>query len=326
MQHAERVGNTVDLVTRTEWKARKPTGKYGAMPSTPKGVKIHYTGSRENPGMLLDHNLCIARVRSIQNGHMDGNDWIDVGYSYLVCSHRKVFEGRGIGYLPAANGPGLNSDHYAVLALVGNAGLTEPNDAMIEGIRDAIEFIRASGRAGHEIKGHRDGYSTDCPGGRLYELIASGVLEPNNRTTEESMPGYLSLALDKDQPLELPTDDWTTLAFDVEYADPDDMHASGRFPSFLTGKCRFSLTLDITLSGLLPGVEGQVRLFEVNKEGKLAKQYAIEEWTASAGLTYVHHSAVGTVDEGNRLRAQIVQYGDAPAEISSCGVKVLYWR
>lgn len=44
---------------------------------------------------------------------MDGNGWIDVGYSLLCCPHRKVFEGRGPGNVPAANVVGLNSAHYA---------------------------------------------------------------------------------------------------------------------------------------------------------------------------------------------------------------------
>ncbi|MFI6737432.1 peptidoglycan recognition family protein [Nonomuraea sp. NPDC050451] len=315
----------MDLVRRSEWKARQPTGSYSAMPSTPRGVKVHYTGSRENTGMLQDHELCVSRVRSIQTAHMGGNGWIDVGYSFLVCAHGKVFEGRGIGHLPAANGAGLNSGHYAVLALVGNAGLVEPPNAMVEGLRDAIAHIRERGHAGTEIRGHRDGYSTDCPGDPLYRLVTSGALEPRSED-DDDMPSYLSLGLDKDQPLELTAGDWTTLAFDVEYADPDDQHAKGRYPSFLSGKCRFNLTLSATLSGLMRGVEGQVRLYEVDKDGKTVKRYDIEEWTASQGLTYVHHSAVGTVDEGNKLRAEVIQFGDTSAEITSCGVKVLYWR
>lgn len=314
----------LDLVTRAEWGARSPSGSYSAMPSTPKGVKVHYTGSRENPAMLAHHDLCVARVRSIQTAHMGGNDWLDIGYSFVVCAHGKVFEGRGIGHLPAANGAGLNSGHYAVLALVGNAGVTEPNDAMVEGIRDAIAYIRERGHAGTEIRGHRDGYSTDCPGDPLYQLVSNGALEPGR--TDDNMPGYLSLGLDDDQPLELPPGDWSTVDFDVEYADPEGMHAKGRYPSFLSGKARFSLSLDVTLSGLSRGVEGQVRLYEVDGDNKVTKRYAIQEWTASEGLTYVHHANVGTVDEGQKLRAELIHFGSTTAVIGHCAVKVLYWR
>src|SRR5690606_427761 len=117
----------IDLVPRKEWGARSPKGSYSRLDST-KGVKIHYTGGRVDPGIVDDHDRCVALVRSIQNSHMDGNGWIDIGYSLACCPHRKVFVGRGPHRLPAANGPGLNAGHYAVLGLVGSSGLVEPPD------------------------------------------------------------------------------------------------------------------------------------------------------------------------------------------------------
>ena len=153
----------IELISRKAWGARSPRGSYTRLDST-KGVKVHYTGGRVDPRIVDDHDRCAALVRSIQNSHMDGNGWIDIGYSFVACPHTKVFEGRGLHRLPAANGAGLNQDHYAVLGLVGNTGLVEPPDGMLHAILDAIEHARRNGRAGNEIKGHRDGYATDCPG------------------------------------------------------------------------------------------------------------------------------------------------------------------
>ncbi|MGC5010596.1 peptidoglycan recognition protein family protein [Streptosporangium sp. DT93] len=167
----------IDLVTRREWGARSPRGSYSRLTST-RGVKVHYTGGQVSPDIVDDHARCVAMVKSIQNHHMDGNGWIDVGYSLLVCPHRKVFEGRGLNRVPAANGAGLNSDHYAVLGLVGSSGLTTPNDGMLHGILDAIEYLRDKGGAGREIKGHRDGYSTSCPGEPLYTWVRKGAPRP----------------------------------------------------------------------------------------------------------------------------------------------------
>ncbi|TDD01667.1 peptidoglycan-binding domain-containing protein [Nonomuraea deserti] len=96
----------------------------------------------------------------------------------IACPHRKVFQGRGPHHLPAANGPGLNSGHYAVLGLVGNAGLVQPPDGVLHAIVDAIEHLRGRGRAGKEIKGHRDGYATDCPGDPLYAWVRRGAPRP----------------------------------------------------------------------------------------------------------------------------------------------------
>ncbi|MBN6056604.1 peptidoglycan-binding domain-containing protein [Nonomuraea sp. RK-328] len=100
------------------------------------------------------------------------------GNTYIACPHRKVFEGRGLHHLPAANGPGLNSGHYAVLGLVGNAGLVEPPDGVLHAILDAVEYVRERGDAGLEIKGHRDGYATDCPGEPLYAWVRRGAPRP----------------------------------------------------------------------------------------------------------------------------------------------------
>lgn len=167
----------IQLVSRKEWGARAPKGSYSKVSST-KGVKVHYTGGRVDPAIVGDHDKCVALVRSIQNHHMDGNGWTDIGYSMVVCPHRKVFVGRGPGNVPAANGPGLNSAHYAVLGLVGNSGLVTPPDDMLHGILDAIEYLREKGGAGKEIKGHRDGYATDCPGEALYAWVKKGAPRP----------------------------------------------------------------------------------------------------------------------------------------------------
>jgi len=175
----------IDLVSRAEWGARPPKGSYTTLRST-KGVKVHYTGGRVDPAIVDDHAKCAALVRQIQNGHMDGNGWIDIGYSLVVCPHRKVFVGRGPNRLPAANGPGLNSGHYAVLGLVGASGLVEPPDDMLHGIRDAIEYLRQVGGAGSEIKGHRDGYATACPGEALYAWVRRGAPRPGGGTKTAS--------------------------------------------------------------------------------------------------------------------------------------------
>jgi hypothetical protein len=176
----------IDLVRRQDWDARSPRGDYTQLGST-KGVKVHYTGGRVDPGIVGDHAGCVKLVRSIQSHHMDGNGWIDIGYSFVACPHKKVFEGRGLHHLPAANGSGLNSGHYAVLGLVGNSGLVQPPDPLLHAILDAVDHVRDQGRAGKEIKGHRDGFPTDCPGGPLYAWVQRGAPRPG--TGSEPGPG-----------------------------------------------------------------------------------------------------------------------------------------
>ncbi|MFG3405633.1 peptidoglycan-binding protein [Streptomyces sp. NPDC048142] len=162
------------LVTRAQWGARKPDNGH-AVVSSNYGVKVHYLGTAYSADV---HSTCAAYMRKLQNQHMNGNGWADIGYNFAVCEHGYVFEGRGLNAQNAANGnTTLNRNHFAVLAFVGSSGHTTPTADQVQGIRDAIAYNRAHG-AGKEIRGHRDGYATACPGGALYKMVQDGSLEP----------------------------------------------------------------------------------------------------------------------------------------------------
>lgn len=168
----------MNLVSRKSWGARAP--RSSSRLASAKGVKVHYVGDTVDPRLASEHSRCVELVRGIQHSHMDSRGWSDIAYSALVCPHGDVFVGRGPNILCAANGAGLNTGHYAVCGLVGDDGLTVPSDAMLSGIRDAIEWLRKDGAAGNEIKGHKDGYSTSCPGTHLYAWVKAGAPRPDD--------------------------------------------------------------------------------------------------------------------------------------------------
>ncbi|WP_181785060.1 peptidoglycan recognition protein family protein [Streptomyces phytophilus] len=166
------------LVSRSAWGARAYRLPSGAIQyaGPRRGVKIHYLGGAYTD---REHSRCDDYVRSVQSLHMDTNGWSDIGYSYVVCTHGYVYEGRGLRRRNSANGTtSLNEAHYAVLGLVGTSGVTTPPDAQLHGLRDAIEYCRSEGPAGSEIKGHRDGYATSCPGPVLYAWVQKGAPRP----------------------------------------------------------------------------------------------------------------------------------------------------
>ncbi|MFC8495342.1 peptidoglycan-binding protein [Streptomyces sp. NPDC057235] len=170
------------FVTRSQWGARPSRYSLTRISGT-RGVKIHYEGTYVPPalGRPDAHEQCAPRVRAIQASHLanDEEDYSDVAYNALVCPHGYVFEGRGAHRKTGANGTAaLNSAHYAVCALLGSSGLTEPTNAQLAGLRDAVEWLRADGDAGTEIKGHRDGHPTACPGGPLYAWVQRGAPRP----------------------------------------------------------------------------------------------------------------------------------------------------
>jgi hypothetical protein len=182
----------VQFVSRAEWGAAPPHGDWRYI-SDADGVKIHYEGTAV-PADLAgpdQHARCAGRVRAIQAAHLaDRNEgWIDIAYTGVVCPHGSVFEGRGAHHQTGANGgASLNRDHYAVCAMVGDSGLTEPTEAMLHGLVDAVEWLRRDGGAGPEIKGHRDGYATSCPGGPLYRWVQAGAPRPGAPVTPAPAP------------------------------------------------------------------------------------------------------------------------------------------
>lgn len=152
--------------------------------TTTKGVKVHYEGTPVSTRLLTDHDACISEWKAIRASHLanTAENYSDVAYNYAACPHGYLLEGRGIGKRTGANGnQTLNIAHYAIVGLVGSSGLTEPTDGMLTAIRDGIDLLRQHG-AGSEIKGHRDGYATACPGGPLYAWVQKGAPRPNDTT------------------------------------------------------------------------------------------------------------------------------------------------
>lgn len=166
----------MDYVSRTElgWPA-------SAAPSqTDKvlGVKIHYEGS---PVPEVDHSKCAGRWTQIRRSHLanTAEGYSDVAYNWAVCNHGVIFEGRGLGKRTGANGSQpLNRTHYAILWMGGTSGVTTPSAKAVAAIKEVIKYLRGHG-TGKEIKGHRDGHPTACPGDALYALVKSGKLEPS---------------------------------------------------------------------------------------------------------------------------------------------------
>ncbi|GHH67669.1 hypothetical protein GCM10017673_15050 [Streptosporangium violaceochromogenes] len=174
------------VISRAGWGARPASRRLDRITKT-RGVKVHYTGGHVPLDIVDDHRRCLELVLGIQRMHMAGGreqPYSDIGYNLVACPHRRIFVGRGPGVIPAANGPGLNSQHYAVLALVGSSGFTEPNDELLHAVLDAVAYLREHGGAGREIRGHRDGYATSCPGGPLYAWVRAGAPRPTGKSVD----------------------------------------------------------------------------------------------------------------------------------------------
>lgn len=154
--------------------------------TTARGTKVHWTGEDHR---TADHSDCGPWVLAIRAAHLanPNEHWVDVAYNLLACQHGYVFEGRGAGHRSGANGnQQLNTDHYAICALMGTH--ETPTPQLLTALRDGIEYLQQHG-AGAEILGHRDGYSTDCPGTSLYQWVRAGAPRPGGAPPPPARPG-----------------------------------------------------------------------------------------------------------------------------------------
>ncbi|MCM2387735.1 peptidoglycan recognition protein family protein [Streptomyces albipurpureus] len=154
----------VSIVPRVAWGARPPRGESSVPLSQRTGFAVHYSAGPATQS-----------VRSIQNYHMDGRNWPDIGYNFLVDRFGRVYEGRGwlsIG----AHATGYNTTHIGVCFIGSNGDATPAAKNAIRAL-----YYAANHNAGRTLQATYHGAigSTACPGADLRNWVISGLAGDN---------------------------------------------------------------------------------------------------------------------------------------------------
>jgi hypothetical protein len=163
----------IPIVSRQQWGARPP--KQPGTPwraGQPTGWTVHWEGADPAGGA---HSQCAAAVRSIQAYHQSG-PYSDIAYSFVVCRHGSIYEGRGFKVQSAANNKG-NDERLAVCFMGGpNTPFTAEAKSAIRHLIFDLSPASAKGKA----IGHRDepSCSTACPGDSIEAWIKNGMGAP----------------------------------------------------------------------------------------------------------------------------------------------------
>ena len=175
------------IVSRAAWGADEAYRRRNAGCGNPEyasGVRLALVHHTVNSNTYSAAESA-ALIRGIYHFHTHTNGWCDIGYNFLVDRFGTVFEGRFGGIQSAvigAHAAGFNTGSTGV-ALLG----TFVNDAVpgaaynslrgllawklgIHGV-DPRATISFNGRNLSTVSGHRDVNATECPGGRLYDLL-----------------------------------------------------------------------------------------------------------------------------------------------------------
>ncbi|MEV1006653.1 peptidoglycan recognition protein [Streptomyces sp. NPDC049881] len=182
------------IVIRSGWGADESLRESGfAYTDTVKTVFVHHTAGTNDYSCSEAPSI----LRGIYRYHVESQGWRDVGYNFFVDRCGTIYEGRAGGVAEPVQGAhtlGFNHNSMGV-AVLGTYSSTKPN----KDITDNLSLLTAwklglhggdpqgtrnrtsSGgkhAAGTTIKlknvsGHRDAYSTDCPGGELYASLGT---------------------------------------------------------------------------------------------------------------------------------------------------------
>lgn len=110
-------------------------------------------------------------MRRIQNFHIDGNRWADIGYNFLIGDNGFVYEGRG-WRKQGAHAPNYNTKSIGI-SFIGTFTNKLPTVAAL----NAAKSLISCGVSKNEIHklysliGHRQAVSTECPGNKLFAEI-----------------------------------------------------------------------------------------------------------------------------------------------------------
>ena len=217
------------VYTRAEWSARAPQCALSVEPSLNRAV-IHHTAIASDYS-TTSWSTTAANIRAIQNSHMDGNGWCDIGYHFLVDKLGNRAEGRQNSLTALTRGAhdsvNTSSFGFNCMGSYHYANDPEPPVAMREALYDLIAWRMpnpytglGSGTYGGKtvgfLAGHRDVIATACPGDKLYAFIGTNYsggearLGVNSRITGSGGGGGNDIIVDNIAPAYAEAGTWGT--------------------------------------------------------------------------------------------------------------------
>ncbi|MDF3293764.1 peptidoglycan recognition protein family protein [Streptomyces silvisoli] len=183
------------IVVRAGWHANEHLRSGGFLYTrTVRAIFVHHTATG-NGYRCSD----VPRIiRGIYRYHIRSRGWRDIGYNFLVDKCGTIYEGRAGGVGRAVMGAhtlGFNKNTAGV-AVIGTFNHHRPSAAALRGLaqisawklglygRNPVGHIRLLSGGSNRyrrgvtarfnvISGHRDGFTTDCPGKKLYARLAA---------------------------------------------------------------------------------------------------------------------------------------------------------
>ncbi|MGW7051716.1 peptidoglycan recognition protein family protein [Streptomyces sp. NPDC054887] len=187
------IGPRPRIVTRKGWGANEQLRERNFVyTKRVKAAFVHHSATGNNYSCSQADSV----LRSIYRYHVKSSGWRDFGYNFAVDKCGNIYEGRAGGVAKPVLGAhtlGFNSNSTGI-AVLGTYSKSDPPAAVVNavarltawklGLYGADPRAKTTLKSGggnrykkgtivklNVISGHRDGYATDCPGGRLYSKL-----------------------------------------------------------------------------------------------------------------------------------------------------------
>jgi uncharacterized protein with LGFP repeats len=189
------IGPRPTIVTRRGWGADESMRESGfRYTTTVKAAFVHHTAT----GNSYKCSQAPSVIRGIYRYHVKSMGWRDIGYNFLVDKCGNIYEGRAGGVAKPVMGAhtlGFNTNSMGI-AVLGTFTSAKPNSATVTAISRLTAwklglfganpkgktYLKSGGGNLYPkgknvrlnvISGHRDGFSTECPGKQLYGKLGS---------------------------------------------------------------------------------------------------------------------------------------------------------
>ncbi|MFF9854304.1 peptidoglycan recognition protein family protein [Streptomyces litmocidini] len=189
------IGPRPKIITRKGWGADERIREKGFVyTKTIKAAFVHHSATGNNYSCKQAPSV----LRSIYRYHVKSSGWRDFGYNFAVDKCGNIYEGRAGGVAKPVMGAhtlGFNTNSMGI-AVLGTFSRSAPPAAAVTAIarltawklglhgvnpKGTSYLISGGGnlyKKGKKVRfnaiaGHRDGFATDCPGGRLYNKLGT---------------------------------------------------------------------------------------------------------------------------------------------------------
>lgn len=138
-------------------------------------ITIHHTVGPNNDSLSP-----AARMRQMQNYHMDSLGWCDIGYHYVVSQDGALWEARPSPRLGAHVG-GANTGNIGI-SFMGNYMTVAATDSQLSAAAELMTGLSTQNGISLDrgtVKGHREYSATVCPGDFLYAQLPDLIARAN---------------------------------------------------------------------------------------------------------------------------------------------------